>query len=113
VRELRLYQQVGEDVVRIPDNMCCSGGANATIDDLIADVYGGLSSLHDFAARSDFIVDRAILTPLNEDVDLINKNVMNMFAYTDADGRPAASTVYKSCDSVNTEEDRGFFLLSF
>jgi hypothetical protein len=58
----------------------------------------GLSSLRDFAARADFIVERAILTPLNEDVDLINKKVMNMFAYTDADGRPAASRcVHTEC----------------
>jgi hypothetical protein len=54
----------------------------------------------------------AILTPLNEDVDLINKKVMNMFA-DNADGRPAASTVYKSCDSLNTEDNRVFFPVEF
>jgi hypothetical protein len=98
-----VYPSVGEDCIRVRDDMCCSGGANATLEHLIDDVYGSLSGLHDFASRSDFIVDRAILTPLNEDVDRLNERIMYMFSFTNSDGTAAESKVYKSFDTVVDE----------
>jgi len=43
------------------------------------DVYGGIDNLPNGAARSKFVVERAILTPLNDDVDMLNDKIMNRF----------------------------------
>ncbi|KAK1383672.1 hypothetical protein POM88_021407 [Heracleum sosnowskyi] len=48
--------------------------------------------LHKRYNEADYFKDRAILTPLNEDVNLINKEVLEQF--------PGESRVYRSVDSI-------------
>ncbi|KAH9544140.1 hypothetical protein CY35_13G102300, partial [Sphagnum magellanicum] len=66
--------------------MCCQGD---TIDSLVDEVYGDLGRFTDSQSRNEHIIQRAILTPLNEDVDSINTAIMNRFDLTTPDGPPA------------------------
>ena len=63
--------------------------------------------------REEYIIGRAILTPLNEDVDRINAGVMANFVLCGADGAPAASQVYKSADCVVEGEQSGYYPVEF
>jgi hypothetical protein len=82
----RVYPSVGEDSILIPHDMCYNG---PTVADLIEEMYGTLSSIIEYAARSAYIIERAILTPLNEDVDALNKLINDKYAFTKHDGSPA------------------------
>jgi len=86
--------------------MCCQGH---TIDSLVDEVYGdlGASQIH------SHIIQRAILTPLNEDVDNINTTIMNRFDLTTPDGRPTQRRTYHSADSVVQGEQRGVYPTKF
>jgi hypothetical protein len=65
--------------------MCCQGD---TIDSLVDEVYGNLGRFTDSQSRDEHIIQRAILPPLNEDVDN-NTAIMNRFDLTTHDGPPA------------------------
>jgi hypothetical protein len=82
----RVYPSVGEDSIFIPHNMCRNG---PTVVDLIEEVYGALSSIVEYAARFAYIIECAILTPLNEDMDALNKLINDKYAFTKHDGSPA------------------------
>jgi hypothetical protein len=73
-----VYPSVGEDSILIPHDMCCNGPA---VVDLIKEVYGALSIV-EYDARSAYIIERVILTPLNEDVDSLNKLINDKYAFT-------------------------------
>jgi hypothetical protein len=92
----RVYPSVGEDSILIPHDMCCNG---PTMADLIKEVYGALSIV-EYVIRSAYIIKRAILTPLNEDVNALNKLINDKYAFTKHDGSPAQHRVYYSADSV-------------
>jgi hypothetical protein len=62
--------------------MCSQGD---TIDSLVDKVYGNLGRFTDSKSRNEHIIQRAILTPLNEDVDSINTAIMNWFDLTTPD----------------------------
>ena len=87
----------GEDVIRFPPEMCCDGD---TLEDLIKEVYGDLAAFTDAVARSDFITKRAILTPRNADVDLINKVMVDTHDLTTPGAPPARLRRCLSADSV-------------
>jgi len=93
----RVYPSVGEDSIFIPHDMCCNG---PTVADLIEEVYGALSSIVEYAARSAYIIELAILKPLNENVDALNKLINDKYAFTKHNGSPAQHRVYYSADSV-------------
>jgi hypothetical protein len=93
----RVYPYVNEDSILIPHDMCCNG---PIVADLIEEVYGALSSIVEYVARSAYIIERAILTPLNEDVDALNKLINDKYAFTKHDGSPAQHRVYYSADSM-------------
>jgi hypothetical protein len=57
--------EVGADYIHIPDRLLCCG---TTLQDLVRDVFGDLEAVP-AAQRSQHIVERAILTPLNDKVD--------------------------------------------
>jgi ATP-dependent DNA helicase PIF1 len=82
----QVFLEVGEEVVLIPEDMCCQGD---TINSLVDEVYGDLSCFTDSLSRNEHIIQRAILTLLNEDVDSINTAIMNRFDLTTPDGAPA------------------------
>jgi len=94
----------------IPEDMCCQGD---TIDSLVDEVYGELGRFTDSQSRNEHIIQRAILTPLNEDVDSINTAIMNRFDLTTPDSPPAQRRTYQSADSVVQGEQRGVYPTEF
>jgi ATP-dependent DNA helicase PIF1 len=90
--------------------MCCQGD---TIDSLVDEVYGDLGRFTDSQSRNEHIIQRAILTPLNEDVDNINTAIMNRFDLTTPDGPPAQRRTYHNADSVVQGELRGVYPTKF
>ncbi|CAM6072587.1 unnamed protein product [Sphagnum tenellum] len=66
--------------------MCCQGD---TIDGLVDEVYSDLGCFTNSQSRNEHIIQRAIFTLLNEDVDSINTAIMNRFDLTTPDGTPA------------------------
>jgi ATP-dependent DNA helicase PIF1 len=81
--------------------------------DLIKEVYGALSSIVEYATRSAYIIERAILTPLNEDVDALNKLINDKYVFTKHDGSPAQHCVYYNTDSVVHGEQDGIYPIEF
>ncbi len=106
----RVYPSVGEDSILIPHDMCCNG---PTMADLIEEMYGALSSIIEYAARSAYIIERAILTPLNEDVDALNKLINDKYAFTKHDGSPAQHRVYYNVYSMVHGEQHGIYPTEF
>ncbi len=106
----QVYPSVGEDSILIPHDMCCN---DPNVADLIEKVYGVLSSIVEYAARSAYIIERAILTPLNEDVDALNKLINDKYAFTKHDGLPAHHRVYYRADSVVHGEQHGIYPIEF
>jgi ATP-dependent DNA helicase PIF1 len=103
-----VYPSVGEDSILIPHD--CNG---PIVADLIEKVYGALSSIVEYAARSAYIIERVILTPLNENVDALNKLINDKYAFTKHDGSPAQHRVYYSADSVVHGEQHGIYPTEF
>jgi hypothetical protein len=104
------FPEVGEEAILILENMCCQGD---TIDSLVDEVYGDLGRFTDSQSRNEHIIQRAILTPLNEDVDNINTAIMNWFDLTTPDGPPAQRRMYHNVDSIVQGEQRGVYLTEF
>jgi ATP-dependent DNA helicase PIF1 len=105
-----VYPSVGEDSILIPHDMCCNG---PTVSDLIEELYGALASIVEYAARSAYIIERAILTPLNENVDALNKLINDKYAFTKHDASPAQHRVYYSADPVLHGEQHGIYPTEF
>jgi hypothetical protein len=106
----QVFPKVGEEVVLIPEDMCYQGD---TIDSLVDEVYGDLGRFTDSQSHNEHIIQRAILTPLNEDVDSINIAIMNRFDLTTPDGTPAQRRTYHSVDYVVQGEQRGVYPTEF
>jgi len=106
----QVFPKVGEEAVLIPEDMCYQGD---TIDSLVDEVYGDLGRFTDSQSRNEHIIQRAILTPLNEDVDNINTAIMNRFGFTTPDGPPAQCRTYQSVDSVVQGEQRRVYPTEF
>ncbi len=79
----QVFLEVGEEAVLIPEDMCCQGD---TIDSLVDEVYGNLGRFINSQSCNEHIIQRAILTSLNEDVDSINIAITNRFDLTTPDG---------------------------
>ena len=91
-----LHDVDGLAMIRVPPEMVCPGEG---IKDLIQEVFGELKNISDPAARAAFLTHRAILTPLNQDVDAINKMVAEADLFPE--GHPLAERrTYRSADSV-------------
>jgi len=90
--------------------MCCQGD---TIDSLVDEVYGNLGCYTDSQSCNEHIIQRAILTPLNEDVDSINTAIMNQFDFTKPDGTLAQHRTYHSADFVVQGEQKGVYPTEF
>jgi hypothetical protein len=106
----QVFLEVGEEAVLILEDMCCQGD---TIDSLVDEVYVDLGRFTDSHSRNEYIIQRAILTPLNEDVDSINTAIMNRFDLTTLDGTPTQRRRYHNADSVVQGEQRGVFPTEF
>jgi ATP-dependent DNA helicase PIF1 len=90
--------------------MCCQGD---TIDSLVDEVYDDLGRFTDSQSCNEHIIQRAILTPLNEDVDNINIAIKNRFDLTTPDSPPAHSRTYHNADFVLQGEQRGVYPTKF
>jgi len=66
----------------------------------VDEVYGDLGRFTDSQSRNEHFIQRAISTPLNEDVDNINTAIMNRFDLTTPDDPPAQRRTYQSADFV-------------
>eukprot|EP00775_Hariotina_reticulata_P001348 gene1348-biopygen2642 len=89
------YPDVGESVIRIPPDMCC-GDADATVNDFIQQVFGGLQHLQP-EHRAQHIIERAILTSLNQHVDALNQQMMEWMSTFDGG---AEQREYLSADGI-------------
>ena len=63
------------------------------------EVYGELNGIQDWMDRAEYIMHRAILTPLNSDVDAINKEISTRFL-RNTDGSAITIHKYYSADTV-------------
>jgi ATP-dependent DNA helicase PIF1 len=66
---------------------------------LLDEVCGELNGIQDWINRAEYIMHRAILTPLNNDVDEINKEISTRFL-RNTDGSPITIHKYYSADTV-------------
>jgi ATP-dependent DNA helicase PIF1 len=108
------YDGIHENAILLPPDICCGEDPKtATVGNLIQEIYGDFQQMHVFDERSDYIVERAILTPLNADVDEINKFMHDNFVLTNPDGSLADRRVYKSADSVSDPEHVALYPTEF
>ena len=103
------YPTVGESAIRIPPYMCCGGGPQASVRDLIQEVYGGLQHMQP-GERAEYIIERAILTPLNQHVDAINVQMMEWMSTFD---EGAEQREYLSADGIVGEGGGGLYPIEF
>ncbi|KAG8364624.1 hypothetical protein BUALT_Bualt18G0016800 [Buddleja alternifolia] len=80
---------IENDMIRIPDSMSMPWEGEHSIDELIRTIFPNLSShMYDV----DYMEGRAIITPLNDDVDKLNEKALDAF--------PGEEVTYYSFDSV-------------
>jgi ATP-dependent DNA helicase PIF1 len=103
------YPAVGESMIRIPPGMWCGAGGGASVGDLIEEVYGGVRGLEG-EARAEHIIERAILTPLNQHVDAINKQMMEWMSTFD---EGVEQREYLSADGTVGVETQGLYPTEF
>ena len=82
----------GYDIVKVPDDMLLPG---RDVAELITDIYEEV--LDGRGGRTNNLIDRAILTPLNADADAINKRILELL--------PGQSVEYLSADRVARDDD--------
>jgi ATP-dependent DNA helicase PIF1 len=109
------YPIYGEEAILLPPQICCHGSdgnyQSASIQDLIKEVYGELQEIQDWNERSTYIIERAILSPLNADVDYINKLMCEHIK--NPNGTPLNIHTYYSADSVIEHEQRDMLPVEF
>lgn len=91
------HKAIGEESILIPPDMCCPPGSD--IHYLIGAVYGDLETLHDLEVLKPYMSVRAILTPKNADVDMVNELVAELLRFGGPDVQ-AEKRTYLSADSV-------------
>ncbi|XP_056698164.1 uncharacterized protein [Spinacia oleracea] len=67
---------ISDQMIRLPTGMVIPSMADSSIEALIDQVFPSLS---EHVGDGNFIVEREIITPLNEDVDRINNKVVEKF----------------------------------
>ncbi|UYV71113.1 hypothetical protein LAZ67_8001784, partial [Cordylochernes scorpioides] len=89
--ELTNEHNLGEDVIEIPSELLCT-------QSIVIDIFGHQISIDITNTKSiEILASHAILCPKNDDVDLLNSEIMDRITGED--------TVYKSDDTVVTDED--------
>ena len=63
-----------------------------------------MNNIQDWDARADYIIERAILTPLYDDVDSINKDIATR-DIKNPDGSPINIVAYYSADTLIHKSD--------
>ncbi|KAL6196845.1 hypothetical protein ACLB2K_032458 [Fragaria x ananassa] len=83
---------IDDEMIRIPECMVIPWESEQSINKIIDDVFPNLSN-HVNNAR--YMVDRALITPLNDDVDMLNEKIIRMF--------PGEEITVYSFDSVEDD----------
>ncbi|KAM1022730.1 hypothetical protein ACFX2I_043624 [Malus domestica] len=83
---------VEDDMIRIPDLLIIPWHGDESISELIGFVF---PRLEENAFNISYMVDRAIITPRNDDVDKLNEVVLNSF--------PREQHIYYSFDRVDDD----------
>ncbi|KAK4386068.1 hypothetical protein Sango_2477400 [Sesamum angolense] len=92
---------IENDMIRIPDSMAMHWEGENSIDELINAIFPDLSyHMYD----TDYMETRAIITPLNDDVNKLNEKAINAF--------PGEEVTYYSFDSV-PDDTRNLYLPEF
>ncbi|KAB2600457.1 hypothetical protein D8674_010728 [Pyrus ussuriensis x Pyrus communis] len=65
-----------DDMVKLPECMVIPWESEHSINQLIAKIF---PDLVDHINDATYMVERAVVTPTNEDVDMLNKKIINMF----------------------------------
>ena len=99
-----IYPQYGANAILIPPDMCVGCMPGDTIATLIERIYGSINDIQHQEDRTKYIMERAILTPLNEDVDAIN-NEITRNVIRQIDGSSITTRKYYSADTI-LEHDR-------
>ena len=63
-----------------------------------------MNNIQDWDARAKYIIERAILIPLNDDVDSINKDIAHRYI-KNPDGSPINIVSYYSADTLIDDSD--------
>ncbi|CAN6555560.1 unnamed protein product [Malus baccata var. baccata] len=82
-----------EDMVKLPECMVIPWESEHSINQLIAKIF---PDLEDHMNDATYMVERAVVTPTNEDVDMLNEKIINMF--------PGLEETMYSFDSVEDDE---------
>ena len=90
-----------EDMIRLPQSMAIPWEGEESIKHLINATFPNLSA---HASDGKYMVDRALITPLNEDVDKLNEMVIHDF--------PGEETIYYSFDLV-VDDTRNLYQQEF
>jgi ATP-dependent DNA helicase PIF1 len=115
-----VFPEAGVDMIRVPEDLVCKkmgaepGQQEYTEDiaDLIEDVYGGMGGMRDQPTElRKFLLERAILTTCNSEVDAINAKVMALFEA--AGQQPDKERVYLSADTVLEEDTSNLYTTEF
>ncbi|ONI14293.1 hypothetical protein PRUPE_4G273400 [Prunus persica] len=77
---------VGDDMIRVPECMVIPWENELSINEFIYQVFPNLE---------DYMVERAVISPTNEDVDMLNEKMINMF--------PGKKKTMYSFDSIEAE----------
>ncbi|XP_068338961.1 uncharacterized protein [Pyrus communis] len=81
-----------DDMVKLPECMVIPWESDHSINQLIAKIF---PDLEDHINDATYMVERAVVTPTNEDVDMLNEKIINMF--------PGLEETMYSFDSVEDD----------
>src|SRR6266542_1566298 len=91
-----IHENIGEDIIQLPNEIIFN--ENDTIVSFISKIFYNLNENYsNDQTYVDYIKDRAILTPKNEDVDSINEQIINIFS--------EEAKEFLSADSVEDKDE--------
>jgi ATP-dependent DNA helicase PIF1 len=93
------FSEYGEDMVRLPNHMVSTA---RDLEEFVDNIY---PSLDTNCSNTDFIMSRAILTPLNEDVDVINDIALQKIL--------GEEIIFKSIDKIDDEDNSCVYPVEF
>ena len=92
----KVHPEIGEDVIQIPKQYMVYS-SDELIDKVFPQITEGYTDKY-------FVSKRAILTPINENVDELNEAIVDKF--------PGEGKTYLSADSVAEEDLHNTYLIS-
>ncbi|XP_062005849.1 uncharacterized protein LOC133723029 [Rosa rugosa] len=85
-------QVINDEMMRLPECMVVPWESDQSINQIIDEVFPNLG---DHVNDARYMVDRALITPINDDVDVLNEKIINMF--------PGEEITLYSFDSVEDD----------